>query len=139
MLGVRGKTALAKFPHSGDDVDVERWEAVALALAKRAGIPVPNWRIEEVAGCAVLLLHRFDREAGCRVPFLSAMSMLGADDNESGRSLTDARRIAGEVGFAVSQWRQEASRAGIERAEIDRMASAFEHDDLRQSLAANPP
>ncbi len=231
-----GRLAIAKFPHSGDDVDVERWEAVALALASRAGIPVPSWRIEEVAGRAVLLLRRFDREAGCRVPFLSAMSMLGADDNEShsyleivdairrygaepnadvrglwrrmvfnvlvsntddhlrnhgflyeggrgwrlspaydlnpvptdvreralsvaitlddttaslslamevaeyfGLSLTDARRIAGEVGFAVSQWRQEASRAGIERAEIDRMASAFEHDDLRQSLAANPP
>jgi len=63
-------------------VDVERWEAVALALAGRAGIPVPEWRIEYVAGRAVLVLRRFDGEAGCRVPFLSAISMLGARDHE---------------------------------------------------------
>ena len=51
-----------------------------------------------------------------------------------GVSATEARRIAGEVGIAVSTWRDEASRVGIDRAAIDRMASAFEHDDLRQSL-----
>ena len=51
-----------------------------------------------------------------------------------GVSATDARRITGEVGMAVSRWRDEASRVGIDRAAIDRMASAFEHDDLRQSL-----
>jgi serine/threonine-protein kinase HipA len=52
-----------------------------------------------------------------------------------GVSATEARRIAGEVGLAVSHWRQEAMRIGIERSAIDRMASAFEHDDLRQSMA----
>ena len=77
-----GRLAIAKFPHRGDDVDVELWESVALALASRAGIAVSDWRIEEVAGRSVLLLRRFDREAGCRVPFLSAMSMLGTADNE---------------------------------------------------------
>ena len=51
---------------------------MALTLAGRAGIPVPEWRIETVAGKTVLLLRRFDRTGGCRVPFLSAMSMLGA-------------------------------------------------------------
>jgi hypothetical protein len=30
----------------------------------------------------------------------------------------------------VSTWRAEARRRGIPRQEIDRMASAFEHQDL---------
>ena len=51
-------------------------------------------------------------------------------------SATEATAIAGEIGRAVSQWRREAARLGIAPTEIDRMASAFEHDDLRQSLAA---
>jgi serine/threonine-protein kinase HipA len=41
-----------------------------------------------------------------------------------------ARAIAAEVGNAVSKWRDEAARHGFTKAEIDRMASAFEHDDL---------
>ena len=54
-----------------------------LSLAGKAGIRVPKWRIEKVAGRTVLLLGRFDRLGGSRIPFLSAMSMLGAVDNES--------------------------------------------------------
>jgi HipA N-terminal domain len=49
-----------------------------------------------------------------------------------------ARRIAGEVGRAVSRWRRQAARLGIDSVEIDRMASAFEHDDLRKSLKMRP-
>jgi serine/threonine-protein kinase HipA len=52
-----------------------------------------------------------------------------------GLSMTEARGIAGEVGLAVSQWRQEATRIGVNRGELDRMSSAFEHEDLAQSLA----
>jgi N-acetylglucosamine kinase-like BadF-type ATPase len=48
-----------------------------------------------------------------------------------------ARRIAKEVGQAVASWRNEAQRLSIRGTEIDRMASAFEHEDLRQ--ATNPP
>ena len=48
-----------------------------------------------------------------------------------------ARRIANEVGQAVASWRNEAQRLGISGTEIDRMASAFEHTDLRQ--ATNRP
>ena len=77
-----GMLAVAKFPHAHDDRDIVLWEAVALALAYRAGIEVPDWRIEEVAGRRVLVVRRFDRTDTFRVPFLSAMSMLGAGDNE---------------------------------------------------------
>jgi serine/threonine-protein kinase HipA len=226
-----GQLAIAKFPHKGDEVDAVRWEAVALSLAGKAGIPVPAWRIEDVAGKPVLLLRRFDRAGGGRVPFLSAMSMLGATDNETRSYLefvdalrqygaapkmdmqglwrrivfsilisntddhlrnhgflyagpagwrlapaydlnpvpTDikprilttaidledptasleraievadyfeidaktARAIAAEVGQAVAGWRAEADRLGLAPAEIDRMASAFDHDDLQAAL-----
>jgi serine/threonine-protein kinase HipA len=41
----------------------------------------------------------------------------------------EARAIAFEVGQAVAGWRQVAGRHGLTAAEIDRMASAFEHED----------
>src|ERR1700693_4041998 len=77
-----GHLAIAKFPSKGDEVNMVLWEAVALTLAKRAAIPVPAWRLESIADKPVLLLRRFDRDGGSRVPFLSAMSMLDARDNE---------------------------------------------------------
>lgn len=75
--------SIAKFPHKNDEIDAVRWESVALTLAERAGIPVPAWSLQTVNDQSVLLLKRFDREAGNRVPFVSAMSMLGADDRET--------------------------------------------------------
>jgi serine/threonine-protein kinase HipA len=44
-----------------------------------------------------------------------------------------AKSIAAEVGTAVSGWRREAKKAGIADSEIDRMASAFDHEDLRKA------
>ncbi len=226
-----GHLAIAKFPHKDDEINAVLWEAVALTLAAKAGIPVPCWRLERVLNKPVLLLRRFDRVQGQRIPFLSAMSMLGASDNESRsylefvdalrqyganakqdmhalwrrivfnilisntddhlrnhgflyagpdgwrlapaydlnpvptdikpRVLTtaidlddgtasldlamsvvgyfelaedDAWVIAAEVGQAVAMWREEAVRLGLTSAEIDRMASAFEHEDLKAAL-----
>jgi serine/threonine-protein kinase HipA len=77
-----GHLAIAKFPRKDDEVSTVRWEAVALALAHKAGISVPCARVEEVADKPVLLL-RFDRDGARRIPFLSAMSMLGAKDRET--------------------------------------------------------
>jgi serine/threonine-protein kinase HipA len=231
-----GHLAIAKFPNKGDEVNMVLWEAVALTLAAKAGITVPVWRLETVAGKPVLLLRRFDRESGGRLPFLSAMSMLEARDNEarsylefadvlrqygaapkedmhavwrrivfsilisntddhlrnhgflwagpSGwrlspaydlnpvptdikpRVLTttidlddgtaslklalqvasyfelgdgEAHKIAGEAGQAVATWRKQAARLGLTPAEIDRMASAFEHEDLQAALALSSP
>ena len=45
-----------------------------------------------------------------------------------------AREIAADVGRAVSKWREEAARHNLTKNEIDRMASAFEHDDLKAAL-----
>jgi serine/threonine-protein kinase HipA len=227
-----GHLAIAKFPNKGDEVDAVRWEAVALTLAANSAIAVPAWRIETVAGKPVLLLRRFDRDGGARTPFLSAMSMLDAKDNQARsylefvdvlrqygaapredmhalwrrivfsilisntddhlrnhgflwagpagwrlspaydlnpvptdlkpRILTtaidledgtaslqlalqvasyfelardEAQKIAAEVGRAVGNWRKVAVKLGLGAPEIDRMASAFEHDDLNAALA----
>ena len=231
-----GHLAIAKFPNQGDELNTVMWEAVALTLAAKAGIAVPGWRLEIVADKAVLLLRRFDREQGTRLPFLSAMSMLDAKDNEprsylefvdvlrqhgaapkedmhalwrrivfsilisntddhlrnhgflwagaagwrlspaydlnpvptdiKPRILTtaidlddgtaslklalqvasyfelgedEAHKIAGQVGQAVAAWRRVAKKLGLTPAEIDRMASAFEHQDLKAALALALP
>jgi serine/threonine-protein kinase HipA len=227
-----GHLMIAKFPNKADEVNTVLWEGVALTLAANAGIPVPAWRIETIAGKPVLLLRRFDREQGIRVPFSSAMSMLDAKDNEArsylefvdalrqygaapkedmralwrrivfsvlisntddhlrnhgflwaGRagwrlspaydlnpvptdirarilstaidlgdgtaSLTlalqvaayfeldepESRKIATQIGEAVAKWRKVAAKLGLTSAEVDRMASAFEHEDLTAAVA----
>jgi serine/threonine-protein kinase HipA len=70
---------------------------VALQLASAAGIPTSQWRLEKVAGQDVLLLRRFDRMHNVRIPFLSAMSLLDAADNEprSYLEIADALRQYG--------------------------------------------
>lgn len=230
VLEKDGHLAIAKFPRKDDEINTVVWEAVALNLAKKAGIDVPQSRVETVANKPVLLIRRFDRDGSRRIPFLSAMSMLGSKDNETRSYLeivdairqhgavpradmealwrrlvlnilisntddhlrnhgflyegpdgwrlspaydlnpvpTDikprilstaineddstasmalamevagyfeldadkARDIAAQVGIAVSKWRTEAARHGLNKAEIDRMASAFEHEDLQQA------
>jgi serine/threonine-protein kinase HipA len=45
-----------------------------------------------------------------------------------------AIRIAGEVGTAVSDWRNVANSLGLTTIEIERMASAFEHADLKRAV-----
>jgi serine/threonine-protein kinase HipA len=226
-----GQLAIAKFPRRDDEYNTVVWEAIALALAAKSGILVPESRIETVSNKSVILLRRFDRQNAVRIPFLSAMSMLGAKDRDTRsyleivdalrqhgaapkedmedlwrrivfsilisntddhlrnhgflyagqegwrlspaydlnpvpvdikpRILTtaineddgtasldlamevaeyfevekdEAKTIAAQVGKAVSTWRDEAAKHGIGKAEIDRMASAFEHEDLKKAL-----
>ncbi len=226
-----GQLAIAKFPRKDDEYSTVLWEAVALQLASKAGICVPEWRIEPIANKPTLIVRRFDRKFTKRIPFLSAMSMIGAQDNEehSYLEIVDAIRQHGahpqrdmvelwkrivfsilisntddhlrnhgflyerfrgwtlsplydvnptpiqlkprilttaidlydgtaslslalsvakdygvdekqavqiirEVGNAVNTWRKEAKLFHISSAEIERMASAFDHDDLAQAI-----
>jgi serine/threonine-protein kinase HipA len=48
-----------------------------------------------------------------------------------GLKTEEAKRIAGEVGRVVKLWREAAASKGISSKEINRMESAFEHEDLR--------
>ena len=63
-----GHLSIAKFPNKGDEYNAVLWEALALTLAAQAGLNAPTWRLETAAKKPV--------------PLLSAMSMLGAKDNE---------------------------------------------------------
>lgn len=97
VLDLQGQLSIAKFPQADDPYPVMQWEAVALDLARHAGVEVPTWRLEQVADRRALLLRRFDRDGEARIPFLSAMSMLGAADNEdhSYLEIVDALRQFG--------------------------------------------
>ncbi len=97
-----GQLAIAKFPHVADEINTVLWEAVALSLAKQAKINVPNWRLESVAKNSVLLLRRFDRDGLIRIPFLSAMSMLNAKDNEQ-RSYLELADVLTQFGAAPKE------------------------------------
>ncbi len=227
-----GHLSIAKFPNKGDEYNAVLWEALALTLAAKAGLNGPAWRLEKAAEKPVLLLRRFDRADGIRVPFLSAMSLLGAKDNEphsylefvdglrqhgaapkvdmrelwrrivfsimisntddhlrnhgflyegtqgwrlspaydlnpvpadiKPRILTtainmddgtasldlalevapyfeldlkEARLIAREIAGATAKWRAGAAKLGLTKPETERMASAFEHKDLKAALA----
>lgn len=92
-----GHLHIAKFPHAQDEYRVERWSFLAHTLADKAGINAAPRRLVEVDGRSVLLVSRFDRKGLVRIPFLSAMSMLGAADGEthSYLELVDALRRYG--------------------------------------------
>lgn len=211
---------------------METWEEIALRLAGQAGIATPQHELIDVAGKAVMLSRRFDRDGAIRIPFLSAMAMMGAKDGERGSypeivdalaqhgaqgktdahalyrrvvfnvlisnvddhlrnhgflwlgkagwslspaydlnpvptdlkarvlttnidldegtcsldlleaaseffafTLPQARAIIKEVATVTATWRDTAKAVGARSAEIGRMASAFEHDDLKRALA----
>jgi serine/threonine-protein kinase HipA len=84
VIDARGHLSIAKFPKQTDEYSIERWEAIALRLAMLAGIRTPVHELLEVGGQPVLLSRRFDREEAARVPFLSALSMLGLQDGHRG-------------------------------------------------------
>lgn len=94
-----GRPAIAKFLHPADEVNVVLWEALALELAKQAGITVSEWKITEIVNRWVLIIRRFDRKLDERVPFISAMSMLEAYDHEmrSYLEIADALRRYGST------------------------------------------
>jgi serine/threonine-protein kinase HipA len=52
-----------------------------------------------------------------------------------GLNLSAARDIIREVGAAVADWRAVAAAVGARPSEINRMASAFEHEDLKKARA----
>ena len=77
-----GTLAIAKFPRQDDERSITHGEVLAMKLAARAGLDVAAARLEDVAGRSVALITRFDRQDGQRIPFLSAMSLLGLNDGD---------------------------------------------------------
>lgn len=81
LLHHGGDEFIAKLSTSTDPYGVVNAEAASLALARRAGIDVPDSRIESAAGRDILLVRRFDRRAdGGRRHVVSGLTMLGLDE-----------------------------------------------------------
>jgi serine/threonine-protein kinase HipA len=94
VLDTQGRLAIAKFPSpTTDEWDVIRWEAVALTLAKHAGIAVPEHELHLIDSRPVLAVRRFDRDATARIGYVSAMTMLQAKDGEHASYLEVAEAI----------------------------------------------
>ena len=130
-----GRLCIAKFPHPQDELNVVLWEGTALALAEESGIDVPERRIETVAGKHVLIIRRFDRDAGHRVPFLSAMSMLGATDREP-RSYPDIADALQRYGAAAPRdlhqlWRRVVFNVLISNTDDHLRNHGFLYQDHR--------
>ncbi len=232
VMDRQGNLWIAKFPGPADEWDVEMWEYVALRLAQKAGIPVPDFQLQNISGQNILLTRRFDRRGVIRIPFVSAMTLLEGGDGdqrsyleiaealmingaaaqrdlkdlwqrmifnvlisnlddhlrnhgflfdqkrfgwrlapiydleplpeqvkgrflqtsidldnnaaslelafevaeEFGLSMKEAKKLAWETGRITRTWKQEASLMGAGQREMDYMASAFEHENLRIAL-----
>lgn len=93
VVDPEGALWIAKFPSPKDEWDVELWEAVALGMAKKLKMPVPEFRLQNISGTNVLLTKRFDRRKKYRIPFVSAMTMLDARDMEPRSYLEIAEAI----------------------------------------------
>lgn len=108
--------AIAKFPSpSRDRWDVISWEAVALALARDAGIRVPDHQLHRIDGKPVLVSERFDRSGSKRLGYVSAMTMLEARDGDtrsypeiaetfderSSQATEDRRQLWRRVAFSI--------------------------------------
>lgn len=75
-----GVEYIAKLSVSTDVHPVIRAEAVAIELARRCGIDVPNARVIRSMGRDVLLIERFDRlPSGRRRYVVSGLTLLGLD------------------------------------------------------------
>ncbi len=94
VIDTEGRIAIAKFPSARfDPWDVSAWESVALHLALLAGILVPRSELLRIADRSVLVVDRFDRDGHRRIGYLSAMTMLEAEDGDVGSYLDIASAI----------------------------------------------
>jgi serine/threonine-protein kinase HipA len=85
VIATDGHPCIAKFPSpKNDDWDINRWESVALTLARKACIVTADHELHRVDGKLVTVLRRFDRlPSGHRVGFISAMTLLSGRDGET--------------------------------------------------------
>lgn len=80
-----GSPYLAKFSLSSDGWNVCAAEYATMKLAAECGLNVPPVRITEALGKSVYLIKRFDRVAGNRIPFHSALTLTGSHESDYGR------------------------------------------------------
>lgn len=79
-----GKAWIAKFGQEREAVPTCRLEHGVMQLARLCGIKTPQTRLVSVMGNRdILLVERFDRHEGARVPFVSARTLTGMTEAET--------------------------------------------------------
>jgi serine/threonine-protein kinase HipA len=85
----RGFLWLAKFPERTDRINLQRIEFATLDLARRCGLGTCEAELQAIGGRNVLMVKRFDRQPAdtvqFRLGFVSALTVLNAEDNYLGR------------------------------------------------------
>jgi serine/threonine-protein kinase HipA len=112
-----GNLSIAKFPKQTDDYSVERWEAIAMDMAKAAGLNVAHHQLLKASGHTIFLSRRFDRihdhdNHGCdqRIPFMSAMAVTEHDDGDDNCSYLEIIDAINERGSEPERDRAELFR-----------------------------
>ena len=78
-----GSLWIARFPSKEDDFDTGAWEYLVHILAADAGLRVPEAQAQKFSKTGTTFLcRRFDRDGSLRIPFASAMAMLGCEDRQ---------------------------------------------------------
>jgi len=89
---------IAKIPQIYDQEDIEGWEYVCLKLARKAGIMAPACSLHGNAHSHTLLVERFDRDAGKRIHYMSAMTLMGLKDGDACTYIDLAFEVVNKIG-----------------------------------------
>jgi len=94
---------IAKFPSAADSTDKAAWEFLAYRLALNAGINMSQCRLDKIAGkYHTFFTKRFDRAAGERIHFASAMTMTGNSEDTTRDNPGSYLEIAEFIQFSGS-------------------------------------
>ncbi len=90
VINEQGRLAIAKFPSITDERSVTKGEILALTLAHNAGINAARGTLTAASNASVAIIERFDRKSdGIRIPYISAATMLGAENPSEEHSYTE--------------------------------------------------
>ncbi len=89
---------IAKIPQIYDQEDIEGWEYIYLQLAQKAGIMTPACSLHGDKHSHTLLVERFDRNAGKRIHYMSAMTLMGLNDGDACTYIDLAFEVANNIG-----------------------------------------
>ncbi|HEV2249682.1 MAG TPA: HipA domain-containing protein [Candidatus Limnocylindria bacterium] len=89
-----GSLWMAKFPAPSDTRDKGSWEYVLGALAKEAGVIMPDHGLMALGSAHhTVTARRFDREGSNRRMYASAMTLLDVGDHSDGASYVDIAAV----------------------------------------------
>lgn len=130
IIDEKGHLWIAKFPSKGDSNDKAAWEYLVHKLAVKAGIEMSESRIERISGKHhTFFTKRFDRQKNERIPFASAMTMTGNNEETIKEKSVSYLDIAEFIQFSGSQHQTDLTQ--LWRRIIFNIAVSNTDDHLR--------